>query len=188
MSELGPGDSRRNSQRPLAGTLLDRLYRDHSVSLVAWLRRRFGEGPPEPEDIAQAAFTKFSSLDSVEDIQNHRAFLFTIASNLAVSAIRSNVRARAFLDAETAESANGTENITPLRVYEAKEDVARLNELFEKLTARQKEIVVRSRLLGQTYTQIKADKGWSLGTIASDMKAALLVLAEVNEDEGGGPR
>ncbi len=136
MSEQKSGGPRPIPQRPVGGALLDRLYRDHATTLVAWLRRRFGDGPPEPEDIAQAAFTKFSSLVSVEDIQNHRAFLFTIASSMAVSAIRSNVRARAFLDAEMAESANGTENITPLRVYEAKEDVARLlcpTELVHRL-------------------------------------------------------
>ena len=159
--------------------LVERLYRSHGANLVSWLRRKFGDGPPEPEDIAQSAFAKFSDLQSVDHIDNFRAFLFTMASNIAVSAIRSNIRARKFLDEELSDLGVEIEKITPSRVYEAKETLRRLSDVFEDLTERQKEIVIRNRIYGQTYAEIKADKGWSLGTIAADMKAAMNMLADV---------
>lgn len=37
---------------------IDALYRAHAGDLVAWLRKMFGDGPPEPEDMAQQAFLK----------------------------------------------------------------------------------------------------------------------------------
>ena len=170
------------SQATPRSLLVERLYRTHAASLVSWLRRRFGEGPPEPEDIAQSTFAKLSDLHSVDHIDNFRAFLFAMASNIAVSAIRSNIRARKFLDDELSNVGGQIEKITPLRVYEAKQALQRLSIAFEGLTKRQQEIVIRSRLYGQTYAEIRSEKGWSLGTIAADMKEAMKILAEIDDE------
>ena len=51
--------------------------------------------------------------------------------------------------------------------------------LLSGLSDRQREIVQRSRLKGQTYAQISAETGWSLGTISSELRAALQTLASV---------
>lgn len=163
--------------------LVERLYRSHATHLITWLRRKFGDGPPEPEDIAQSTFAKFSGLQSIDHIENFRAFLFTMASNIAVSGIRSNTRTRKLIDAELVESGVEIENITPSRVYESKEAFLRVAKTFETLTERQKEIVIRTRIYEHTYAEIKADKGWSLGTIAADMKSAMQILAEAGDDE-----
>lgn len=161
---------------------IDAIYREHAGQLTAWLRRRFGDGPPAPEDIAQEAFEKFCRLPSIDQIENSRAFLYTIASNLAVSGIRSNVRARSYIDTELSDSDLETEKITPERVLEGKESLFRVQKAFEGLTERQRQIVILSRLYGRTYMQIRAERGWSLGTIAADMKIAMAALADVESD------
>lgn len=109
---------------------VDRLYRSYASALIAWLRRRYGEGPPEPEDVAQAAFLRFSGLDSIEHIEDERAFLFTIAANLAVSGIRRRCRSEAFIAAELAATGGEIKKITPERVYASKDRFRHLSVAF----------------------------------------------------------
>lgn len=164
-------------KRPLRARAVDRLYRDYAASLTAWLRRRFGEGPPEPEDVAHTVFAKLAGQTSLDHIDNERAFIFTMATNIAVSGLRAHSRASAYLDGELAQTDAGIENLTPERVYMAKERFQRLSVAFAALPERQKDIVVRCRIYGQTYAVIAEETGWSLGTVAGDMKAAMLALA-----------
>jgi RNA polymerase sigma-70 factor (ECF subfamily) len=178
-----PTDASRLDADGASSLFVERLYRSHSAQLIVWLRRKFGEGPPEPEDVAQSAFAKLSGMPSVEHIGNFRAFLFTMASNIAVSSIRTNIRARAFFDQEIQYLEEPVEKITPARVYEAKDALMRTSTAFEKLSERQQDIVIRMRLYGQTYTQIRDEIGWSLGTISAELKTAMKLLA-VATDEG----
>lgn len=158
------------------------LYNEHSAPLTKWLLKRFGSGPPEPEDVVQITFTKLAESNSIDEINNIRAYLFTMASNIAVSAIRKNVRGRSFLRNELQKNGNDVEEITPERVLQQRDELNRVAEAFQQLTPRQKEIVRRSRLHGHTYERISQDKGWSLGTISSDMKAAMIALASSPSD------
>src|SRR5687768_9311657 len=64
------------------------LYAEHWAELCAYLRRTFGPGPPEPEDVAQATFIRFAQLERHDAIENPRAFLQRMAHNIAVSELR----------------------------------------------------------------------------------------------------
>lgn len=181
-------DSPRGSRRDDGGNvrrirLVDRLYRDHASNLTGWLRRRYGDGPLEPEDVTQAAFSQIAGLESLDHIQNLRAFVYTIAANLAVSNIRTGARTRRLVESELSFSGVDAENLTPERVYEAKERLAHVSQAFSELPERQQDIVIRCRLLGQTYSQISEQTGWSLGTIAADVKSAMLALASAGNEE-----
>ncbi|HOY76408.1 MAG TPA: RNA polymerase sigma factor [Hyphomonadaceae bacterium] len=162
---------------------VDRLYRAYASALIAWLRRRYGGGPPEPEDVAQAAFLRFAGLASADHIEDERAFLFTIAANLAVSGIRKRCSGEAFIAAELATMGGETEKITPERVYASKARFKRLSVAFAALSERQKDMVIRCRIRGQTYAEIVAETGWSLGVVAADVKAAMLALARSDGEE-----
>ena len=72
----------------IATAALDTLYRRHWSELCRYLRRLVGQGPPEPEDIAQTAFIRFAQQSSHQDVRNPRAFLFRTARNLVVDAKR----------------------------------------------------------------------------------------------------
>src|SRR5689334_18562274 len=64
------------------------LYTEHWAELCAYLKRTFGAGPPDPEDIAQAAFVRFARIEHQEKIENPGAYLQRIAHNIAVSELR----------------------------------------------------------------------------------------------------
>lgn len=175
--------SRPSRQVTSKSRAVDLLYRRYAPDLLGWLRRKFGEGPPDPQDVVQATFESMMDLPEDKDIKNERAYLYTVAANIAVSGVRSQIRLRSLIERELKNLEAETEKNTPERVYEVKQRLSHLSSAFEKLTDRQKEIVIRSRLYGQTYMEIKEKRGWSLGTIATDMKSAMLELSQIDADE-----
>ena len=64
--------------------LVDDFFKRHAHTLVRWLKRRFGPGPPDPEDFAKAAFTRSASLDDPVKIRDKRTYHYTITASLAV--------------------------------------------------------------------------------------------------------
>lgn len=164
-----------DGSRERRGALED-LYRSYRGPLVAWLRQRFGPGPPHPEDIAQAAFAKLIASDGIGRADHVRSYLYAIAVNTARDEIQWIRRTDRFIERELRESGRGLEEITPERVCSGRLDMDRLAGLMERLTPKQREIVRRSRILGQTYAQISEETGWSMADISRQLTAALTFL------------
>lgn len=70
--------------------LIEGLYRDHFKDLCRNIHKSFGGGPPEPEEVVQAAFTKFASLENPERIAEPRSFLFITARNRTTTLTRNS--------------------------------------------------------------------------------------------------
>ena len=121
------------------------LYRRHWQEICGYVRRRFGAGPPEPEDVAQAAFMRLSARSDIADLQNPRAFLYRVAHNLAIEERRRH-EARARLEAEAAPlDPADTDDRDPERVLSGKERRRLLEIAFATLEPRTRQIVIMSR-------------------------------------------
>lgn len=68
------------------------------------------------------------------------------------------------------------EDITPERIYSAKQRFRVLVRGVDGLTDKQRELILRSRIQGQTYAQISAETGWSNADISRQLKAALAII------------
>lgn len=155
------------------------LYRNNYRELVGRLRKLYGNGPPEPEDLAQAAFTQIAAMDDVSLIRSPRAFLFRTAINLSLNAKDRQKRAKAFLDAVSVENSEpALEENTPESVFIGKQAIGTLGEALKALTHKQKEIVLRSRFRGETYAEIKAATGWSEADISRQLNQALAAIQQ----------
>lgn len=157
--------------------LLDDLYRSCWAELCGWLRWRFGPGPPEPEDVAQTAFRRMSEIRDLSTVRDTRAFLYTVAARAAVSGYRSRGVTQKFIDHELHEHGLAVEEITPERVFLGRERLRAVEQGLAKLTKREREIVFRCRVLGQTYAQISLETGWSLASISRHLQAALITIS-----------
>jgi DNA-directed RNA polymerase specialized sigma24 family protein len=72
------------------------LYAKHCAELIRYVRRSFGLGPADAEDVVQAAFTHFGALAQPHLVDNPRAFLYRASRNFVVDQRRrALVRARA---------------------------------------------------------------------------------------------
>ncbi len=165
-----------SSNGSMAPGMVEQLYRNHWGELCRRLRRIYGDGPPEPEDLAQAAFVQITRMANADTIENPRAYLFRAAVNIGLNAIGRIQRTRRFIEDSLAETGEPLEEISPSRVYEGKEAWGIVERSFESLSEKQREIVVRCRIKGETYAQISAATGWSQADISRQLNAALAVL------------
>jgi len=125
--------------------LLARLYRSHWRELCAYVRRRFGAGPPEPEDIAQAAFVRLSAKGDLGGLENPRAFLYRVVHNLAIEDRRRH-RTRAGAEADSIPlAAEETDDRDPERVSIGKDRRRLLEIAFASLEPRTRQILIMSR-------------------------------------------
>lgn len=165
---------------------LQRLYRLHGASLVAALRKRFGEGPPDPEDAAHAAIIKYIELNADTEVASPRAFLFAMARNLMVDELRRmDVRHRHVEHEECNPLVARVEEITPENVLLNRERRTRLNEAVRALPERQRRLIVMSRIDGLSYKQIAERTGLSQAGISREITRALAALQAQLTDGGG---
>lgn len=166
---------------------IDDLYRSHWRDLCGLLRRMFGSGPPEPEDLVQAAFQKFSELDNIDHIENPRAFLTKIAVNIGLKSIRRVRHARRYTSEKLGNPEAELEELDPERIYQGRQQLGALDAAMATLTVKQREIVIRTRLRGETYAEISRACGWSEADISRQLNHALEILANaVDPVETGG--
>lgn len=175
----------------LRSEALRALFQAHADTVRRRLRKVFGDGPPEPDDLVQVAFEKIAARGGVDDIDNPAAFLFRAAVNHGLNQIERRKTARRHVEATLADLVGPiVEEITPETVFSERERLARLQRALSELTPKQKTIVARARLAGETYAQIRTATGWSEADISRQLKAAIAVLqaaVEDTEEDDGTP-
>jgi RNA polymerase sigma-70 factor (ECF subfamily) len=110
------------------------LYQDHSASLCRFLRRKYGAGPPEPEDIVHEAFSRLATLSPflVAQIEFPKAFLYRTAENLLNTERRKRaIRAAHAMDARFLEPVGS--DCTPERILLAKADLDLVEALLRAM-------------------------------------------------------
>lgn len=161
---------------------LAKLFGRYRSELVSRLRKIYGNGPPEPDDIVQTAFSQLAAMNSHEHISDPKAFLFKVALNAGWRSAGHVTATQSFLNEVFHRDGENVENISPDRLYESRERLTRLSNAIEHLSTKQREILIRSRIKGETYQQIAADTGWSIATISRQLTSALEHLATVDAE------
>ena len=76
-----------------------RLVAEHGQTLEKFLARKL-DNPEDAAELAQEAFIRLHRLEQPQELDNARAFLFQVASNLAVDQLRRRQLHFRFLRAE----------------------------------------------------------------------------------------
>ena len=152
----------------------ERIYRGYRHELCARLRSRFGDGPPDPEDIVQQAFVKFYEANYPDAHVNPKGLIYRIASNLIIDFHRSKSRWE-----ETIDEIYSDLNLTPIQTVDA-ESALFETELLDVIASavsalpdKQRAMLIESRVRGQSYKQMSQANGWSVGDISRNMTAAM---------------
>lgn len=129
------------------------IYRRHRDELCRHIRKTFGVGPPDPEDIVQSAFAKFGALPQPSAITNPRAYLFRTARNLAIDARRSLRRFDAV--ARNVEVLDGaSHDFDAADVLESRQELARLDRALSALPQNQRTALLMHRLEELGFAEI----------------------------------
>ena len=154
--------------------VLTELYQRYWQELCTYVRSSFGNGPPDPEDVVQAAFIRYATVPDRAAILNPRAFLYTTARNIVIDHRRhERAVARNAHNVLTLTIDEDLSEITPERVLSGKERLRQLMDLLERMPERQRNVVLLNRVKGQTVREIADYYGMAEDTVRKQISRAI---------------
>ena len=157
-----------------ARDLLGDVYRRYSQELCAYVRQKFGSGPPDPEDVVQTAFERFAGLDAPEAIDNPRAFLYRTSQNIVIDHYRATTTRDKHVEQEKNQAEQKSlDDSTPENVLIAKERMEIVQQVVENLPNRQRQLVLLNRFHQVSYAEIARRTGMSQTEIKRQVARAL---------------
>jgi RNA polymerase sigma factor (sigma-70 family) len=162
------------------------LYARHWSELCHYIKKHYGAGPPDPEDVAQEAFMKFAAIEDRETIDNPRAYLFRTAHNFLVDERRRLALRRA--NPGDTEAQPGSDDRTPERVLVGRERLEILKRCLLAMPAARRRSFLLNRLQGLSCAAIARMTGYSESAVKKHIGLALTELeAAVTAAERIGP-
>lgn len=158
------------------------IYREVYPDVVRFLHRKVWD-EERAQDLAQEVFVR--ALDQTPD--NPRAWLFTVASNLARDEARAAVRKKRHLELlkGEAELRQETSVRSASEAIERSEQMERVKQALDKLTERDRMVLLLWDA-GLSYDVIARETGLSRGAIGTTLARARSRLVEAYEGLEGG--
>jgi RNA polymerase sigma factor (sigma-70 family) len=178
------GDERRETtQREALAEWVGREILPHERDLRQWLQRRLVDAA-DVEDIVQECYCCLAQLDDVAHVTVPRAYLFTMARNLAQ---RQRKRARVVRIealAETADADWASDQPSPERFAAARQELERVQAALSTLPERARRIFLMRKVEGLTQKEIAQVMGVSEAVVENDASRSLrAILKLITEPE-----
>jgi len=151
--ELTPGEIVPPTDSPID---IAEVFRQHNAALLRFAAAKLGS-EQEARDVAQEAYVRLLQLDRPETISYLRAFLFKIASNLAMDRLRA--RRRMPPAAAVVEEELVVFDLSPERQCAGQEMVVVLKHALQELPAKCRDIFVLHRMEGLSRAEIAIRMG-----------------------------
>ncbi len=161
-------------------SLLLRAYHECEWELLSFLGRRLGSRSLAA-DIAHDLYLKLLRSDEDPSVRDGRAYLFRMASNLAIDHQRRE-RRRAELIAEAdAFLTGGLAPVTPEQAFLARDELARLERALAELPEVTRRIFHLCRIDGVPQRDVAAMVGLSPTAVFKHLRKAVDHLARVRD-------
>lgn len=151
---------------------LDALYRRFARELRRVITRRFGPGPPDPDDAVQAAFAQYAGLDDTSHIGNPEAFLTRTARNFVIDQRRRQAMRARHADVAGEEIADDPD---AARVVEAKGRWEIVEATLQKMDERRREALIMNRVHGLSCAEIARRRGCSVSLVKLHIAEAVVL-------------
>jgi RNA polymerase sigma factor (sigma-70 family) len=152
------------------------LYERHWLELCGYLRKRFGPGPPEPQDVAQQTFLRYAASRSSSEVRNERAYLFRIAHNVHVEERRRISARQNVATGLLTRSPARADELTPERLLMGAEHLDILSRVLETAPEVRRRSFILNRFDGLTCAEIARRTGYSESAVK---KHVTLLLADL---------
>lgn len=146
------------------------IYQAAFPELVGYLTQLLGERAAA-EDLAQEAGMRLLAQDPAA-LRDPRAFLFHVATNLARDQLRRRMVRERVDPADLEPEAEHAADV----VAAAREELAQLQRLIGRLPDRPREVLLRSRVEGQSHAEIASALGITAKTVENHLARALTTL------------
>ena len=162
------------------------LYRSQARSLTETLRKYFGNGPPDPEDITQLAFQKLIERKDLGDVRSLKGFLWRTARNLMLKEKRSaDVRSKYDFEIEQLFFPAKRDEMTPERVLSAQAQLQVIDEALRKMPVRRRRCFILHKVEGLPIAEVGEVMGLPKSTAHRDIVRAGIEIDACLQRLGG---
>ena len=133
---------------------LNSMYKRYWSEICIYIRKRFGSGPPEPEDVAQTVFTRYAAIDNPFTIDNPRAYLYRIASHIVIDCKRREAVQENYLHKQKQYNDEHNFDLTPESVVIAIEELNKIEAAIKNMPTRQQHCLLLHRIDGLSFAEI----------------------------------
>ncbi|MEM7704874.1 MAG: sigma factor-like helix-turn-helix DNA-binding protein [Pseudomonadota bacterium] len=180
-----PDDVEQSSYHTLRLPAFRQLYERYFSKLVGGLRATYGAGPPDPEDVAQAAFERLSRRNALDDIRDPEGFLWIAARNVLLTekrklAVRSDHRDEVI----RRYFSEGCDNFEPERVFSSKQQLSLVMRTLKAMPERRRKIFILNRVHGLTPAAAGEQCGVSRSSAVRHIAVATTALAAALAAQG----
>ncbi len=178
---------------------LSELAERYGPALERFLTRKL-DNPADAAEVAQETFIRLYRLEHPDQLDNARAFLFQVASNLAVDQLRRRSLHFRFLKAEIRDIGEGdvaegsVDSASPEQILASREKLARIYEAVDRLPEKCRQAFLLHRSSGLSYGDIARELGVSVSSVEKyilqalkECRKALSVYYAEGEQEERGP-
>ena len=154
-------------------SMLIAVFRENYQELLRFLTRRTGDAE-RAADLAQDTFVRLSAMPAGNvDIENPRAFVYRVAGNLAIDAMRREARIQAHFATSEVGSVVPDSKATPEGVALARDQLRRLEAALDELPPNPRLALLLNRVEGRTFAEIAGQLGVSQSMVAKYIALAL---------------
>lgn len=134
---------------------LSSFYTSYIDTLTGALRRTFGDGPPDPHDVAQEAFQRLIERGSLSSVSNLKAFVWQIARNLVLMEKRGrSTRSRYDFEVEHVFFAHHSADLTPESIVIAREQLTAVNHVLRHMPEKRRRAILLHHIDGLSITEV----------------------------------
>lgn len=157
---------------------LEDLVQEHGLYLEKYLARKL-DSPEDAAEVAQEAFLRLHRLEAPEKLDNARAFLFQVATNLAVDQLRRRQLHFRFLRVEKSQAPEGepvdinASGVSPEQILGAREKLTAIYRAIDELPLKVKQAFLLHRQAGMSYNDIAEEMQVSVSSVEKYILQAL---------------
>jgi RNA polymerase sigma factor (sigma-70 family) len=150
----------------------------HGTHLQKFLARKL-DSPEDAAEVAQDAFLRLHRMAQPEQLDNARAFLFQVASNLAIDQLRRKTLHYRFLNSEKSLAVDGEPldinaiAASPEQIISAREKLDAIYGAVEELPFKTKQAFLLHRNNGLSYNDIAREMDVSVSSVEKYILQAL---------------
>ena len=154
------------------------LVARHGSALEKYLTRKLNN-PEDAAEVAQDSFLRLHRMQRPESLDNARAFLFQVASNLAIDQLRRRTLHFRFLNAEKSLAEEGEPMdsnaiaASPEQILSAREKLTCIYRAVDELPFKVRQAFLLHRHRGMSYQEIAASMDVSVSSVEKYILEAL---------------
>lgn len=169
----------------MQNSVLVESYLEYKVELLRFLSKRVGSSALAA-DLVHDLYVKLRSASDMPPVENHRAYLFRMAANLATDHVRGEARRAEIRGEAVGVIWHEADNRTPEHYVIERAELAYLEKVIGQLPVRCRRIFHLSRFEGKTQAEIAETLGVGITTVHKDIKKVMAALLGAHRRFHGG--